>query len=103
MLPELLAYAAAAAKLALRLRHLALGAVPEEEQPALLLLDVQLPLLELPLVLRLLAAACCCGGRAQPGVSSGGATNASLQVGPACGWCLATILGQRRRRRGAGS
>jgi hypothetical protein len=50
VLPQLLAHSAAAPKLALRLRHLALGAVPQEEEPALLLLDVQLPFLQLPLL-----------------------------------------------------
>jgi CheY-like chemotaxis protein len=58
--PQLLAHAAAAPKLALVLALLALGAVPQEQQPPLLLLDVLLPVLQvlLQLLTRLLREAC---------------------------------------------
>lgn len=46
MRPQLLANLAAAVELALLLILLALGAVPQEQQPPLLLLDVALPLRE---------------------------------------------------------
>lgn len=76
--PKLLAYSTAAAKLTLCLILLALGTVPQEQQPPLLLLDVLLPLLHalvgvvvpkelllrqciiLPCLLLLCVAAACC-------------------------------------------
>lgn len=51
--PQLLSYPAAAPKLALVLALLALGAVPQEQQPPLLLLNVLLPVLQI--LLQLLA------------------------------------------------
>jgi hypothetical protein len=58
--PQLLAYAAAAPKLAFVLALLALGTVPQEQQPPLLLLNVLLPVLQvlLQLLARLLGEAC---------------------------------------------